>query len=381
MNALQRLEQLGQSIWYDNISRGLIKNGELRRLVEEGLLGVTSNPTIFDKAISSSTDYDDQLRQLVDRNPQVPTANVIQSLMVTDIQMACDVLKSAFDRTNGRDGFVSIEVSPGRARDTMATIEEVRRLWSLVGRKNLMVKIPATKEGLPAIEQSVAEGMNINVTLIFSVERYREVAEAYLAGLEKRLLSGEPINTLASVASVFVSRIDTLVDDLLNKKIVASDPAEAGRLRGLLGKSAVANTKMVYQAFKEVFDSRRFRVLEEKGAALQRPLWGSTGTKNPAYSDLMYVDTLIGLHTVNTAPPATYAAILDHSRPTLSIESDLDGAKAVLGNLANAGIDMRWVTQKLEEDGVAAFQKSFDGLSKSLEAKRKEFSGAVASRV
>jgi transaldolase len=381
MNALQRLEQLGQSIWYDNISRGLIKNGELRRLVEEGLLGVTSNPTIFDKAISSSTDYDDQLRQLVDRNPQVPTANVIQSLMVTDIQMACDVLKSAFDRTNGRDGFVSIEVSPGRARDTMATIEEVRRLWSLVGRKNLMVKIPATKEGLPAIEQSVAEGMNINVTLIFSVERYREVAEAYLAGLEKRLLSGEPINTLASVASVFVSRIDTLVDDLLNKKIVASDPAEAGRLRGLLGKSAVANTKMVYQAFKEVFDSRRFRVLEEKGAALQRPLWGSTGTKNPAYSDLMYVDTLIGLHTVNTAPPATYAAILDHSRPTLSIESDLDGAKAVLGNLANAGIDMRWATQKLEEDGVAAFQKSFDGLSKSLEAKRKEFSGAVASRV
>ncbi|HCV42746.1 MAG TPA: transaldolase [Bacteroidetes bacterium] len=366
MNNLQKLEQLGQSIWYDNISRGVILKGELKKMVDEGCLGVTSNPTIFDKAISGSAEYDSQIKELVGANPHVDAAQMIQSLMVKDIQMACDVLKTVFDRTKGRDGYVSIEVTPGKARDTQATMEEVRELWTKVNRKNLMVKIPATNEGLPAVEQMIYEGKNINVTLIFSVERYRQVANAYVAGLERRAKEGKPLDHVASVASVFVSRIDTLVDDLLAKK-------DANGLKSLMGKAAVANTKMVYLAFKEIFNSTRFAALKAKGAVVQRPLWGSTGTKNPAYSDLLYVDTLIGPHTVNTVPPPTYTAILDHSKPALTVESDLDGARKVLSDIAGAGIDMKWVLQKLEDDGVAAFEKSFDGLYKNLVGKRAQF--------
>jgi transaldolase len=374
MNNLQKLEQLGQSIWYDNISRGVIVRGELKKMVDEGLLGVTSNPTIFDKAISGSNDYDEQIRQIVELNPQVDAAEIIQALMVRDIQMACDVLKWAYDRTNGRDGYVSVEVTPNKARDTKATIEEVRELWTKINRKNLMVKIPATKEGLPAIEQMIYEGRNINVTLIFSVERYREVAGAFIAGLERRAKEGKPLDHVASVASVFVSRIDTLVDDLLIKK-------DANRFKALMGKAAVANTKMIYQAFKEIFNSDRFARLKTKIASVQRPLWGSTGTKNPVYSDLLYVETLIGPHTVNTVPPQTYAAILDHLKPTLTVESDLDGAHAILQQVAAAGVDMKWVLQKLEDDGVAAFEKSFDGLYDNLTRKRGEFIDTSVSTV
>ena len=366
MNNIQKLEKLGQSIWYDNISRGLIKSGELKKMVDEGLLGVTSNPTIFDKAISGSSDYDDQIRELVEKDPNIDAAKIIQALMVTDIQMACDVLKPAFDRTSGRDGYVSVEVAPNKARDTQATIDEVRDLWKKINRKNLMVKIPATKEGLPAIEQAISEGVNINVTLLFAESRYREVCEAYITGLERRLKSGKPVDHVRSVASVFVSRIDTLVDDLLGKK-------GAEKNRGLMGRVAVANTKLIYNAFKEVFGSERFKGLEAKGARVQRPLWGSTGTKNPAYNDLLYVDTLIGPDTVNTVPPQTYTAILDHSKPTLTVESDLAGAKKVLNDVGAAGVDMQWVLKKLEEDGVASFEKSFDGLYKNLVEKRGEF--------
>lgn len=365
MNNLQKLAQLGQSIWYDNISRGVIRKGELKKMVDEGLLGVTSNPTIFDKAISGSSDYDDQIRELVEKNPSVDAGEIIQALMVKDIQMACDVLRLVYDRTKGGDGFVSIEVTPNKARDTKATIDEVRELWTKVNRPNLMVKIPATKEGLPAIEQSIYEGRNINVTLVFSVERYREVADAYIKGLERRAKEGKPVDAIHSVASIFVSRIDTLVDDLLAKK----DP----KYKPLMGKAAVANTKFVYQAFKEIFGAARFKALEAKGAKVQRPLWGSTGTKNPAYSDLLYVDTLIGQHTVNTVPPATYSAILDHGNPILTVESDIEGARKVLADVGAAGIDMRWVLQKLEDDGVAAFEKSFDGLYANLSKKRGEF--------
>ncbi|HEX7574034.1 MAG TPA: transaldolase, partial [Bacteroidota bacterium] len=312
-NALKQLEELGQSIWYDNISRSLVTSGELRRLVDEGLLGMTSNPTIFDKAISGSTDYDAQLREILTKNPGAPTAEIIQALMVKDIQMAADVLRVAYDRTGGGDGYVSVEVTPTKARDTQATNAEVRQLASLIDRKNVMVKIPATKEGLPAITRAISEGYNINVTLIFSVQRYREVAGAYIEGLELRAKEGKPVAGIASVASIFVSRIDTLVDDLLGKKIAGEkDPAAASPLKGLLGKVAVANTKLVYQAFKEIFESPRFAPLRAKGAKVQRPLWASTGTKNPAYSDLLYVETLIGSDTVNTVPPATYTAILDH---------------------------------------------------------------------
>lgn len=369
MNNIQKLAGLGQSIWYDNISRGVIKKGELKKMVDEGLSGVTSNPTIFDKAISGSADYDEQLRELVEENPDINPAEIIQALMVADIQMACDVLRTVYERTKRGDGFVSIEVTPGKAHETKATVEEVRELWTKVNRPNLMVKIPSTREGLPAIEESIYAGMNINVTLIFSVERYREVADAYIRGLERRVKEGKPVDGIRSVASVFVSRIDTLVDDLLTKK-------DAAKYKSLMGKAAVANTKFVYQAFKQIFSSPRFNALKAKGAAVQRPLWGSTGTKNPAYSDLLYVDTLIGPHTVNTVPPATYTAILDHGKPALTVESDLDGAKGVLNDVAAAGIDMKWVLQKLEDDGVAAFTKSFDGLYKNLLEKRGQFAQA-----
>ena len=371
MNNIQKLAQLGQSIWYDNISRGVILRGELKKMVDDGLLGVTSNPTIFDKAISGSDDYDEQIRELFEHKPSIDAGEIIQELMIRDIQMGCDVLKSAYDRTNHLDGYVSVEVAPGKARDTKATIEEVRNLWKRINRRNLMVKIPATKEGLPAIEQMTSEGCNINVTLIFSIERYREVADAFITGLERRAREGKPLDQVASVASVFVSRIDTLVDDLLAKK----DPA---KYKHLMGKAAVANTKFVYQAFKELFGTPRFDDLKKKGATVQRPLWGSTGTKNPAYSDLLYVDTLIGPHTVNTVPPQTWAAILDRGKPALTVEAGLEEARKALNDLGGAGIDMQWVTRKLEDDGVAAFVKSFEGLYKNLDEKRGEFVGASA---
>jgi transaldolase len=382
MNNIQKLEQLGQSIWYDNISRAMITKGELKKRVEEGLLGVTSNPTIFDKAISGSADYDDQIHELVESNPAINVADIIQALMVRDIQMAADVLKPVYERTKGRDGYVSVEVTPSKARDTKATLEEVRVLWNKVDRKNLMVKIPATKEGLPAIEQSISDGMNINVTLIFSVERYKEVAHAYISGLERRVKSGKPLDHVASVASVFVSRIDTLVDDELQRKIASvPDKHRADNLSRLLGKAAVANSKMVYQAFKELFGTPRFKALKDKGATVQRPLWGSTGTKNPAYSDLLYVETLIGSQTVNTVPPQTYTAILDHSRPLPTVETDLAGAQAVLRELSAGGIDMHWVMKKLEDDGVASFEKSFDGLYMNLQDKKGQFTGSVVPSV
>jgi transaldolase len=370
-NALKQLEELGQSIWYDNISRSLVTSGELARLVDEGLLGMTSNPTIFDKAISGSTDYDAQLREILMKDPGAPAAEVIQALMVKDIQMAADVLRVAYDRTGGGDGYVSVEVTPTKARDTGATNAEVRQLASRIDRKNIMVKIPATQEGLPAITRAISEGYNINVTLIFSVQRYREVAGAYIAGLELRAKEGKPVAGIASVASIFVSRIDTLVDDLLGKKIAGEkDPAAASRLKGLAGKVAVANTKLVYQAFKEIFEGARFAPLRAKGAKVQRPLWASTGTKNAAYSDLLYVETLVGPDTVNTVPPATYTAMLDHLHPVRTVESDLEGARHVLRDLAASGIDINAVTDKLEEDGVSAFEKSFDGLEKFLQEKK-----------
>jgi transaldolase len=379
MNTIEQFAELGQSIWFDNISRGMIKNGTLASLVQQGLRGVTSNPTIFDKAISGSKDYDDQMKAMLDRTPDMPAVRIIEALMIKDIQDAADVLKPVYDRTRGGDGYVSIEVSPGLARDAEATMEEVRRLWNTVQRRNLMVKIPATRQGLPAIEQMLSEGININITLLFAVERYRAVATAYLTALERRVKEGKPIDHVASVASVFVSRIDTLADQELQRKIDAGGP-EADRLRSLLGKVAVANTRMTYQAFKETFSGPRWDSLRSKGARLQRPLWGSTGTKNPAYSDLLYVDTLIGPHTINTVPPQTWEAILDHGHPRLTIEEDLDGARATLSALRSAGIDLTQVTDKLEQDGVAAFKKSFDDLSRSLEQKRSAFAGMAQVR-
>jgi transaldolase len=374
MNPLRQLERLGQSIWYDNISRPLLRDGTLAHMVEEGVLGVTSNPTIFDKAISGSADYDEQIRSCLRARPTLAIEQLIQLLMVSDVQAASDILRPVYDRTKGRDGYVSIEVSPRKARDTEATTHEVRELWGMVNRPNLMIKIPATLEGLPAVEQAIGEGINVNVTLIFSVERYRAVASAYMKGLERRLAGGDSVGNLASVASVFVSRLDTLVDDLLQKKISSSgDPARADELRALQGRAAVANARLVYQAFKEVFAADRFRLLAARGAAVQRPLWGSTGTKNPAYSDLLYVETLVGPDTVNTVPPATLSAIRDHLLPALTVENDLGQAHELIRQLDGAGIAISWVTSKLEEEGVRAFEKSFDGLAGNLLEKRAAF--------
>jgi transaldolase len=374
MNVLQKLEQQGQSIWYDNISRAILRQGELQRMVDEGLLGLTSNPTIFDKAISGSAEYDDQIRELVSADPGIDVAGLMQALMVEDIRAAADVLRPVYDRTRGRDGYVSIEVTPSKARDTDGTIAEAGELWSRVGRPNTMIKIPATREGLPAIAQAIRAGININVTLIFSEARYREVADAYQSGLEQRLRDGKPLGHVASVASVFVSRIDTLVDAQLDTLIAGQrDPAEAARLRGLRGKAAVANTQMMYQAFKEIFSSPRFAAMEAAGGVPQRPLWGSTGTKNPAYHDLLYVDSLIGPHTVNTVPPQTYAAIIDHGRAEPTIETNLAEARRLLELLPGAGINLTHVLQTLEDEGVAAFEKSFDGLYRNLAAKKATF--------
>jgi len=373
MNRLHQLEHLGQSIWYDNMSRSLLTGGGLRRMVEEGLLGVTSNPTIFDKAISGSTDYDAQIARLVQANPLVSAPQMIQALMTDDIRTAADILLPVYERTQGRDGYISIEVTPSKAHDEAASVAEARELWALLQRPNVMIKIPATREGLPAITQTISEGININVTLIFSEERYREVAEAYMAGLERRLQAGHELEQVASVASVFVSRIDTMVDARLEEcRKRGSNAVDIGRLQG---KAAVANSKMVYQAFKEMFSSPRFASLQKYGAALQRPLWGSTGTKNPAYSDLHYVEPLIGPFTVNTVPPATYDAILDHCSPVLTLEAELESAALVFSSLEDQGIHMSEVLERLEADGVAAFEKSFDGLQKNLAEKIRTLPG------
>lgn len=374
MTLLHNIHQLGQSIWFDNMSRGMIKKGELQKMVEQGLLGVTSNPSIFEKSITGSNDYDDQIRELVKNNPDIDSGEIIQELMIEDIRNACDVLKTVYDKTGGADGYVSIEVTPRKAHDTDATIDEVRYLWDRIDRPNLMVKIPATDEGLPAIEEMIYEGRNINVTLIFSVDRYKQVADAYISGIERRVKEGKPVDHIASVASVFVSRIDTLVDSLLEKKMQeAFEDVEKEQYKNLMGVAAVANTKLVYKAYQQKFTHPRFIRLTERIARVQRPLWGSTSTKNPAYDDLKYVETLIGPDTVNTVPPNTYNAILEKAKPKRTIEQDVEKSGEHIEELKKAGIDMDWVMKKLENDGVAAFEKSFDGLYEKLEEKKREF--------
>lgn len=370
MNVLHQLAAVGQSIWYDNISRSMIRSGTLQRMVDEGLLGVTSNPTIFDNAISGSTDYDDQIRLLLSASPAMTTEALIRKLMEEDIGAAADILLPVYQRTGGKDGYVSIEVNPAKARDTEGTVREAEELWSGLARRNVMIKIPATREGLPAITRTIAAGINVNVTLIFSVERYLDVVDAWLAGLEERVRTGKELAAVASVASVFVSRIDTMVDDLLMRAASTASPEQAARLRAMMGRAAVANTRLVYAAFKRLVTSDRWAALKGKGAVVQRPLWGSTGTKNPGYSDLLYVESLIGPETVNTVPPATYAAILAHGRALPAIEEGLSEASALVDQLREAGIDMAQVLVTLERDGVAAFERSFDGLSSNLNSKR-----------
>lgn len=373
-NPVARIADFGQSIWLDYIRRKFILSGELKKLIDEdGLKGVTSNPAIFEEAISGSDDYKDTLATQAKTGHAAK--DIFLSLAIEDVQKACDLFAGVYEKTNGQDGFVSLEVSPDLAQDTKGTIEEGRSLWKAVNRRNVMIKVPSTKEGLPAIEQLTSEGINVNITLLFGLERYRDVAGAYIAGLEKRAEKGESINHIASVASFFLSRIDTMVDPMLQEAANRNDEkaAIAGRL---MGKVAIACAKVAYQIYKEVFGSERFKALEAKGAKPQRLLWASTGTKNKAYSDVMYVESLIGPNTVNTVPVKTLDAYRDHGNPAARLEENVDEAKQVLQQLKEVGIDLDAITQKLEDEGIQKFIKPFDSLLQAIEEKRQE---AVAS--
>ncbi len=366
-NRIQQLAQLGQSIWYDNIQRKMITSGKLKAMTDEGLLGMTSNPTIFEKAIAGGSDYDESISTLIGDGRS--TEDIYDALTIEDVGMAADVFKPVFDRTQGGDGYVSIEVSPKLAHETQATLDDARRLWKTLKRPNVMVKIPATKEGLPAIEQALTDGININITLMFSMEHYEVVAEAYLRALEKRVKAGKRIDRIASVASFFVSRVDTLVDAKL-AEIIHQAGANAALAASLQGKVAVANSQVVYERFLQIFNSDRFKKLQAKGAKVQRVLWASTSTKNPKYPDTIYVNTLIGPDTINTVPPETYDAIKDHADVKRTVDADLAGAHKVLSDLHLLSIHMNNVGEQLSAEGVDKFTKSFDQLLKVLDDKR-----------
>ena len=366
---LVTLQKLGQSPWHDNIRRDLLTSGTLKKMVKDGdITGLTSNPTIFEQAIAQSSAYDDALAELARQGKSAE--QIFDALSVEDIQAAADVFAPVFKRTKGGDGYVSIEVAPKYANDTAATIKEAHRLWKAVNRPNLMVKIPATQPGVPAIEQCIADGLNINVTLIFSIERYREVMNAYLTGLEKRTATRKKIDHIASVASFFVSRVDTLVDKRLEEKIKALGDDQGAALKSLLGKAAIANAQLAYVEFRKTFTTERYAALAHHGARRQRPLWASTSTKNPAYPDVYYVEALVGPDTVDTLPPATILAYKDHGRPVVQLTEDIKDAERLIEQLEEAGIRMDEVTQKLETDGVASFAKSFDTLLAVVEARR-----------
>jgi transaldolase / glucose-6-phosphate isomerase len=371
MNLVKELENHGQSVWLDFLARGFVVKGELKKLIDiDGVKGVTSNPSIFEKAIGSSDEYDGSIDSALKKGDR-PVADLFEHLAVEDIQHAADVLRPVYDRLNGHDGFVSLEVSPYLAMDTRGTIAEARRLWKDVHRRNLMVKVPATAEGLPAIEQLTGEGLSINITLLFSQKVYIEVAEAYLAGLEKYVADGGDPSHVASVASFFVSRIDTAVDKQLDEKIArANDPNEKERLAALKGKVAIANAKLAYQEYKRLFSGARWEKLEAKGARPQRLLWASTGTKNKDYSDVLYVDELIGPNTINTMPPATLEAFRDHGKLRDSLEEDIEEAQHVLAELERSGISLDAVTAELIKDGVRLFADSADKLYGAVAQKR-----------
>ena len=377
-NPLKELYKLGQSVWLDYIRRDLITTGELARMIEDdGLCGMTSNPSIFEKAISGSTLYADFIAQLetqADESQRAPSPEAIfEALSVRDIQDAADILKVVYDRTNGRDGYVSLEVSPLLAHDTEGTVAEARRLWKEVGRPNIMIKVPGTIEGVPAIRQLTSEGLNINITLLFAQEAYEKVAEAFIAGLETRVTSGGDIRRIQSVASFFVSRIDTLADKLLGEKIKSTSNAEEqARLKALQGKVAIANAKLAYEKYKALFSGPRWGALRSRGANTQRLLWASTSTKNPAYRDVLYVEELIGADTVDTMPPATIEAFRDHGRVANTLEMDVEGARKTLSDLDGAGISLQKVTQQVLDEGVKLFADAFDQLLAAIGKSRME---------
>ena len=366
-NPLKRLETLGQSIWLDYIRRDLIASGQLRRLIEEdGLRGMTSNPSIFEKAIAESHIYDDDIRDIALKKKDVKA--IYEALSQRDVQSAADEFRSVYENTGGKDGYVSLEVNPHLANDTKGTIEEARRLWAALDRPNVFIKVPATADGLPAIQQLISEGININVTLLFGLPRYRQVAQAYIAGIEARIVQGKPVEHVASVASFFVSRIDTLVDSLLEKLIAQGGP-KTDIAKKVRGQVAVASAKMAYQIYREIFGNNRFKKLADKGARVQRLLWASTGTKNPDYSDVKYVESLIGPDTVNTVPLETIDAYRDHGDPKSRLEQDVKEANWVTAQLPELGVDIDKVTQQLEDEGVKKFDEPFDKLMETLTKK------------
>lgn len=348
----------------------MITSGELQRLIDEdGLKGITSNPAIFEKAIAKSQDYDEAMRAMVRQNKSV--TEIYHDITVADVQMAADKFLPLYNKLDGRDGFISLEVNPHLARDTDGTISEARQLWQAVSRPNVLIKVPATLEGLPAITRLISEGINVNITLLFGLPRYEQVAEAYLAGLEARLAKGESVQRLASVASFFLSRIDVLVDPILEKMAAAGGP-QAQTAKSLRGEVAIASAKLAYIIYRRVFSTERFKNLAAKGARTQRVLWASTSTKNPDYSDVKYVEPLIGPDTINTMPPETLEAYRDHGNPAPRLEEGVDQATAVLQRLPELHIDINQVTQQLEDEGIDKFNKPYDSLLKTLEDKRQE---------
>jgi transaldolase len=368
-NPLKELEALGQSIWLDYIRRDLMARGDLRRLIEEdGLRGMTSNPAIFEKAITESRDYDEDIHELAQKG--IDDLQIYETLSQSDVRSAADEFRPLYNRTNGADGYVSLEVNPHLARNTDGTIDEGRRLWNALNRPNVFIKVPATAEGIPAIRQLISEGISVNVTLLFGLPRYRQVAEAYISGIEARVAQGKPVQIIASVASFFVSRIDALVDPLL-EKIIAEGGARAATAQKVRGQTAVASAKNAYQIYKEIFSDTRFAKVASRGARVQRLLWASTSTKNPEYKDVKYVEALIGPNTVNTVPLETLEAYRDHGEPKVRLELDLDEAHQVMAWLQELGIDIGKVTQQLEDEAVEKFDKPFDKLMGTLAQRSK----------
>ncbi len=366
-NPLKKLETFGQAIWLDYIRRDLITSGELLQLIEnDGLRGMTSNPAIFQKAIAESDIYDADILKMASQKKDINT--IYETISQQDVQNAADVFRPLYEKTKGEDGYVSLEVNPHLANDTKGTIEEGRRLWIALNRPNVLIKVPATTEGLPAIRQLITEGINVNVTLLFGLPRYREVAEAFIEGLEERLKQGKPIDNIASVASFFLSRIDKVVDPMI-EKIINYDNKKKKIAEEALGEVAISSAKVAYQIYKEVFGSVQFKKLEENGARSQRLLWASTSNKNPVYSDVKYIEALIGANTVNTVPPRTINAYRNHGNPKLTLEKNIRIAKRVLANLPKLGIDIDKITQQLEDEGISKFNKPFDKLMEALSKK------------
>lgn len=367
MNPLRSLSESGQSVWLDYIQRKLLATGELERLVEDdGVTGVTSNPAIFEKAVADSDDYDDVTARMGQEGSADPKA-VYEAIAMRDIREAADVLQSVYRETGRRDGYVSLEVSPHLAHDTEGTVAEARRLWNSVSRDNLLIKVPGTPEGVPAIERLIGEGISVNVTLLFAREAYEQVAQAYLRGLAKAAADGLDLGRIASVASFFISRIDTLADQMIEARLEAADEAGKERLRALMGKVAVANAKLTYKRYKEIMQGEGWQALAGRGARPQRLLWASTSTKNPGYRDVLYVEELVGEDTVNTVPPATLDAFRDHGKVRKSLDEDVEGASETMAALERAGVSMQEVTDQLLEDGVRLFSEAFDKLLATIE--------------